>query len=649
MLSFANLQILYKLILAFVVVLLFAAGLGVFAINRIGMVTTVADGLEANIAGTTPIQAMARSGPLMLDLASETVLTTDAALQPRLAAAENAERARFAANWALYQPTMDPGRETHDGDGFSGIFRQMSTAAAEVAKDVAAGNRAAAAALVSGQMADLNPIFDQDIEDDLAYQKLMAAGHASAISLARSSSETDVFLVLGFMVLAIFGMVFLLIVNMGRPIAGLTRSMRRMAAGEMNIAIPGAMRGDEIGEMARAVQVFKDAGLEKIRMQAEMEASRQAAEAERRLNDEARESAAQRQQFVVSSLATGLGQLAGGGLLFRLDSPFGAGYEKLRVDFNAAMQKLQETMLSITGATYGVGSAANEITLAADDLARRTEMQAASLEETAVALDQITTTIKKTVEHTTHAQKVVSDTHEKAELSSLVIQKTVTAMGDIEKSSKEIGAIIGVIDEIAFQTNLLALNAGIEAARAGDAGRGFAVVATEVRALAQRSADAAKEIKQLISASGKQVGIGVRLVDDTGKALNQISEQVAQLNLVFSGITASAQEQASGLAEINLAVNQMDQVTQQNAAMVEQASAASHSLTDEASELTRMVRQFEIGQLRPQAEAPGNKPIRLASSPSAENAIGNGKVVAIRNNRRLGTDVIAANADWQEL
>ena len=184
-----------------------------------------------------------------------------------------------------------------------------------------------------------------------------------------------------------------------------------------------------------------------------------------------------------------------------------------------------------------------------------------------------------------------------AENSGEVVRETVSAMSGIEASSKQIGNIIGVIDEIAFQTNLLALNAGVEAARAGDAGRGFAVVATEVRALAQRSADAAKEIKTLISASSQQVDAGVKLVGETGKALGRIVEQVAKLNGLVGDIAASAQEQATGLDEVNTAVNQMDQVTQQNAAMVEQSTAASHSLAEEAEELARLVGQFRIGEI----------------------------------------------------
>ena len=250
-------------------------------------------------------------------------------------------------------------------------------------------------------------------------------------------------------------------------------------------------------------------------------------EAERAANEAARAEAAKQQEFVVHSVATGLEKLSAGDLLFRLTTAFSGDYEKLRGDFNAAMATLQETMQSIATNTQGVRSGAEEITQASDDLSRRTEQQAASLEETAAALDQITATVRRTAEVANEARDLVSTSKADAERSGDVVRETVGAMDGIETSSKQIANIIGVIDEIAFQTNLLALNAGVEAARAGDAGRGFAVVATEVRALAQRSADAAKEIKALISASGQQVETGVKLVSETGQALGRIVTQVS--------------------------------------------------------------------------------------------------------------------------
>jgi methyl-accepting chemotaxis protein len=381
-----------------------------------------------------------------------------------------------------------------------------------------------------------------------------------------------------------------------KPLTGLQATMERLAMGDYKANVPGGERKDEIGGMARAVDVFKAAGIEKLRLESEAEAARARAAEERARSDAEREAAEKQQALVVESVAEGLEKLSNGDLVFRLGTPFSAAYEKLRHDFNMAMSKLQETMKSITLNTEGVRAGAGEITQASDDLSRRTEQQAASLEETAAALDEITATVRRTADGAKDARNIVAAAKADAEKSGDVVRETVDAMGGIEKSSKQIGNIIGVIDEIAFQTNLLALNAGVEAARAGDAGRGFAVVATEVRALAQRSADAAKEIKALISTSGQQVDTGVRLVAETGKALARIVEQVAKLNGVVTEIAASAQEQATGLNEVNVAVNQMDQVTQQNAAMVEQATAASHSLAGEAEALANLVGEFQIGK-----------------------------------------------------
>jgi methyl-accepting chemotaxis protein len=378
------------------------------------------------------------------------------------------------------------------------------------------------------------------------------------------------------------------------PVRGLQAVMRRIAAGDEAAAVSGEDRGDEIGGMARAVAVFKEAGQAKRRLEAEAEAVRAKAAAERGRLDAEQGAAARRQALVVDALAGGLERLSHGDLLFRIETPFSADYEKLRGDFNAAMARLQTALRGIAADTEGVRTVAAEITRAADDLSRRTEHQAANLQQTAATLDGITGNVRKTAESAHDARRTVAAARTDAERSGAVLRETVTAMDGIEASSRQIGTIIGVIDEIAFQTNLLALNAGVEAARAGEAGRGFAVVATEVRALAQRSADAAREIKVLISASGEQVESGVRLVGETGRTLERIVVQVVRLSQLVDDIAASAQEQATGLAEVNTAVNGMDQVTQQNAAMVEQATAASHSLAGQAEQLAEMVGQFQL-------------------------------------------------------
>jgi methyl-accepting chemotaxis protein len=317
------------------------------------------------------------------------------------------------------------------------------------------------------------------------------------------------------------------------------------------------------------------------------------------------EAIAAAERMVVGSFGKGMSALAAGDLTYRITSDVPDAYEQLRADFNAAVASMQEAMAAISRNASGVRGGASEVAQAADDLSRRTEHQAATLEETAAALDQVTVTVRKTAQGAARANDLVDNTKVETAASGEVMLQAVSAMSEIEKSSHQISQIIGVIDEIAFQTNLLALNAGVEAARAGDAGRGFAVVASEVRALAQRSSDAAKEIKTLISASSQQVGAGVKLVDQAGGALQKIVAQVTEISALVSEISASANEQSSALGEVNTAVNQMDQATQQNAAMVEETTAASRSLSGEADELSALVARFRVedgsAELRPSA------------------------------------------------
>ncbi|QCI96857.1 methyl-accepting chemotaxis protein [Agrobacterium larrymoorei] len=297
----------------------------------------------------------------------------------------------------------------------------------------------------------------------------------------------------------------------------------------------------------------------------------------------------------ISTLGHALRALADGDLCQNLEKPFVPSMEKLRTDFNEVIEKLRTTMQTVAQNSATIASGSAEIRVAADQLARRTEQQAASLEESAAALEEITTTVADSSKRADEAGRLVSNTKRSAELSGNIVHRAIDAMDSISKSSGEITNIIGVIDDIAFQTNLLALNAGVEAARAGEAGKGFAVVAQEVRELAQRSASAAKEIKQLINTSSQQVANGVGLVGETGDALKQIAEQVGQIDANVAAIVEASREQANGLAEINDAVNLMDQATQKNAAMVEETTAASHGLAREAETLRQLLTQFNVG------------------------------------------------------
>ena len=301
---------------------------------------------------------------------------------------------------------------------------------------------------------------------------------------------------------------------------------------------------------------------------------------------------------VVDAIGEGLERLAGGDLTVRIDAAFTPEFEPLRASFNSAAATMQDSLQTVVAVGNGLASGCGDIRTAADDLSLRTERQAASLEETAAAMDEITSNVRVTADTAGRAETIVAGAHRAAEESSVVVERAMQAMAGIERASNEISEIISVIDGIAFQTNLLALNAGVEAARAGDAGKGFAVVASEVRALAQRSADAARDVKARITASTLQVDNGVGLVSETGAALQRIITQMADISSSVASIASAARQQAGGLSQINTAVGEMDAMTQQNAAMVEETTAAARNLAAEAERLADAVCRFRVGEAR---------------------------------------------------
>lgn len=402
--------------------------------------------------------------------------------------------------------------------------------------------------------------------------------------------------------------------------------MEGLAAGDLDTPIQFNDYGDCVGRMTRAMHVFRD-------------------------NAEAVKAAVTAQELVVSGLGQGMSHLASGNLTYRITDAFPPDYVRLRDDFNNTMDTLAEAISGVTRSAASITTGAAEIRMASDDLANRTEQQAASLEESAAASDQVTGMVQGSARNAAEARGSISNAHREATEGGVVVQKAVAAMGAIEKSSSEISQIITVIDGIAFQTNLLALNAGVEAARAGDAGKGFAVVANEVRALAQRSAEAAKDIKGLITESTKQVESGVNLVGQTGSMLEKMIGMIGSINEMISEISSSSEVQASSLQQVNIAVSEMDKMTQQNAAMVEQSTAAARTLAAEAEHLGELVGRFKTGEVvrqesvrhvaaKPRVVASKAQPPRREAAPRRE-----ARPVVHGN---LAVKVAPSEDDWSE-
>ena len=412
---------------------------------------------------------------------------------------------------------------------------------------------------------------------------------ASADQLAKYALWATLAIVLA---MALVG--FVVSSRLTRPLIDIARLMNRLTDGDKTIVIDATGRKDEIGEMARALDTFRRNAIEKDEIEASTLAKDRELAQEREQTSTERERSAGELQRTVRILADGMKALASGRLDTRITTPFPPALESLRLDYNRSLDQLAETILSIREAATNVRHESFELQASSQDLSSRTERQAATLEETAAALAETNDAVHSSLARCDDAVKTTERTVADAGRSSEVVSQAVLAMERIETSSKEIETIIGVIDEIAFQTNLLALNAGVEAARAGESGKGFAVVAQEVRELAQRSAGAAAEIGKLIKRSSDEVGGGVMLVRRTGESLASIETNIQTVNSALEGIAEMSRDQARRLGEVSQAMRELDQVTQQNAAMVDKTTAAIEGLADEGDRLNGLVDTFTL-------------------------------------------------------
>ncbi|MEZ2131441.1 MULTISPECIES: methyl-accepting chemotaxis protein [unclassified Sinorhizobium] len=433
-----------------------------------------------------------------------------------------------------------------------------------------------------------------------------------------------------------------------RGITAVRLSMQRIVDGDYAGNIEGVERGDEIGDMARAADTFRIAAMEKLALEQRSESERRQSDLERREREATKLAETEATNSAVDALAQGLNRLSDGDLTVMINEPFGQEIDRLRADFNQTSTRLLQTMTAIASNTRSIQANSHQMQAAANDLAKRTEQQAASLEETSAALDQITATVRSATARAEEVGHMVAHTRQSTEKSDIIVNDAMAAMQRIETASREIGTIINVIDEIAFQTNLLALNAGVEAARAGEAGKGFAVVAQEVRELAGRAAGAAKDIKALIGKSGQEVRNGGELVTAAGEALRQIGEDVLRIDEHVKSIVTSAREQSVGLSEINSAISQMDQVTQKNAAMVEETNAASHTLAMDAEKLTQLVGQFRTGEGMIARKTPQEATAVPHPRPSPARSLISKVAGAFNGNATAAAGASPAGGNWEE-
>jgi methyl-accepting chemotaxis protein len=572
-----------------------AACIGLYGLRQAGLINGAASEIRAQwlpatarLGQLSTATRIARSSQMRLALS----LYAKDEKAINFALDNNAKRLGEADTaYAAYKPFIRAGsREAELMRDFEQQWQAMKSGYARLVDLAKARDPDGYSALLFGDLFKVALQIDKIMEDSIKITE--AHGQAATEAGAAVYQQATVWIIaaIALSILGALGVSWLLVATVVRPLAATSQATLALSDGNLSVTLHGMDRRDEIGVLARAIETFKGSILRQREMEEEAITARRRAEDEQRM---AQANAIENERALVTrSIGSGLACLAQKDLTFRLDDNLPEAYAKLRNDFNAAMEQLEGAMQRVTASAGTISNASGEISASSEDLSRRTEQQAAGLEQTAASVDEITKVGGRTADGTRQARDLVGTAQKDARESEIVVRRAVDAMGDIEKGAQQITQIIGVIDEIAFQTNLLALNAGVEAARAGEAGRGFAVVASEVRALAQRSAQAAREIKGLISKSSSQVASGVELVAEAGNALARIQSRVSEINVAIVEIANGADTQSTGLQEINSAINEMDKVTQQNAAMVEETTAASHALSQEAEALAELVGAF---------------------------------------------------------
>ena len=659
MFRFKDLRISMRLGVGFSLVLMFTATLGVIGINSAAKLADITVRFHDHPFTVIENVGEARGAYRLVRMATRDLILAES---PQDIAKAEAEIDR---NGKAYLAAMLAAKDAFLGDKARfdesvAAYQSYRAVADEIAVKVKGGDHAAAMALLRGRGADASAMSSKA---NAAIQDF-ASKKADAFMASAAETNSDVermSVILLVLSLVVGGAVaFFTGRSIAHPIKAMTDAMSRLADGDHDVTVPALDNRDEIGEMAQAVQVFKRNAIDKLQMEAEQRAAQEAqkiAEEEQRSREaaivaevaEVAEAASQgdlerqidlngKAGFLLNlcegvnslvhltgvalqDVASVLSSVAAGDLTKRITNPYAGLFDQLKGDVNQTAEKLFDIVTGINGAAAQIGSAASEVAAGSQDLSERSEQQASALEETAASMEELAATVRQNATNAQQANQLAAGAREVAASGGQVVSDAIAAMGRIEASSQKIGDIVGMIDEIAFQTNLLALNAAVEAARAGDAGKGFAVVAQEVRNLAQRSAQASKEIKVLIAQSTGEVKTGAELVKGAGKTLDDILTGVKRVADIVGEIAAASSEQASGIDQVNQAVTQMDEMTQQNAALVEESTAAAHALEDQSGELNRLMAFFQVGALaRSPASPPAKTPARM-TGPSSKSRV----------------------------